>query len=126
MALLAVASAATVSKDFESPILKFDSDVSFDGTYHTTWESGNGISMEQHGTLKNAGNKELEAEEVVGSYAYTAPDGTPISLRYIANEAGYVAEGDHLPVAPPTPAYIVRALDWIAAHPQTEKPLKSL
>lgn len=82
---------------------------------------------EEHGVLKNAGVKDAEAEEVVGSVSYTAPDGTPVNLKYVANENGYVAEGPHLPVAPvdtntppPTPVAIARALEWIAAHPQPE------
>lgn len=119
---MALASAATITKDYDAPVIKYDSDVNFDGTYHTIFETGNGIVMEEHGVLKNAGNKETEAEEVVGSVSYTAPDGTPINLKYIANENGYFAEGAHLPVAPAVPAQIARALEWIATHPQTEKP----
>lgn len=55
-----------------------------------------------------------------GSYSYTAPDGTPISLTYVANGAGgFQPEGAHLPVAPPIPEAIQRALDWIATQPST-------
>lgn len=130
MALIAVASAATT----EIPIVRQEADVSFDGSYYSSFETGNGIVAEERGVLKNPGVKDAEAEEVVGAVSYTAPDGTPISLRYIANENGYVAEGAHLPVAPvdtnvpptppPIPAAIVRALEYIAAHPQPEKPSK--
>lgn len=123
---MAVASAASLTKDLEVPIVRQDTDISFDGTYHNSWEGGNGIVVEEHGVLKNLGNKDSEAEEVVGSVSYTAPDGTPIGLKYVANENGFVAEGAHLPVAPPIPAAIVRALEWIAAHPQAEEPLRKL
>lgn len=132
MAFIAVASAATS----EIPILRQDADVSFDGSYHSSFETGNGIVVEEHGVLKNPGVKDAEAEEVVGSVSYTAPDGNLIQLRYIANENGYVAEGAHLPVAPvddgvaptppPIPAAIARALEYIAAHPQTEAPLRKV
>lgn len=82
--------------------------------------------MEEHGVLKNAGVKDAEEAEVIGSVSYTAPDGTPISLKYVANGSGYHVEGAHLPVAPPVPAGIVRALEWIAAHPKVEEPVKKL
>lgn len=129
-ALIAAASAATS----EIPILRQEADVSFDGSYYSAFETGNGIVAEERGVLKNPGVKDAEAEEVVGSVSYPAPDGTPIQLKYIANENGFVAEGAHLPVAPvdtnvpptppPIPAAIVRALEWIAAHPQPEEPAR--
>lgn len=130
MAFIATAYAATT----EIPIVRQDADVGFDGSYSQSFESGNGIVVEEHGVLKNAGVKDAEAEEVQGQYSYTAPDGTPILVRYIANENGFVAEGAHLPVAPvdtnvaptppPIPAAIQRALDWIAAHPQPEEKVR--
>lgn len=130
---MAVASAATIAVNEPIPIVKQDSDISFDGSYHSSFETGNGIVSEEHGVLKNPGVKDAEAEEVIGSVSYTAPDGTPISLKYIANENGFIAEGAHLPVAPiddktppPIPAAIARALEWIAAHPEPQEPLKKL
>lgn len=52
--------------------------------------------------MKNAGNEETEAMEAQGSYSYTAPDGTKISLQYIANEDGFQPVGEHLPTPPHT------------------------
>lgn len=115
---MALASAASITKEEVIPIVRQNLDVGFDGTYVNSFESGNGIVVEEHGVLKNAGVKDAEAQEVVGSVTYTAPDGTPVSLKYVANENGYHVEGSHLPVAPPVPAAIVRALEWIAAHPK--------
>lgn len=71
--------------------------------------------------MKNAGNPETEAQEVQGSYQYTADDGTPISVSYIANENGFQPQGEHLPTPPPIPPAIQRALDFIAANPQPEE-----
>lgn len=120
-AFLAVASAAALTGNEPVPILQQDMEVGFDGTYHSSFEAGNGITMEEHGVLKNLGNKETEAEEVAGSVSYLAPDNTQIQLTYVADENGFSPKGSHLPVAPPIPAAIARALEWIAAHPQPEE-----
>lgn len=105
------------------PILRQEAEVNFDGSYHMSYESGNGIVVQEQGHLKNAGQKDAEAEEVQGSFQYTAPDGTPITIQYIANENGFQPQGAHLPVAPtppPIPAAILRALEWNAAHPEQD------
>lgn len=79
---------------------------------------------QEQGQLKNAGS-EGEASEVQGSAQWTAPDGTPISISYVANEDGFQPQGDHLPTPPPIPPAIQRALEWIAAHPEPEQPAAS-
>ncbi|XP_019867085.1 endocuticle structural glycoprotein SgAbd-2-like [Aethina tumida] len=108
----------------EVPILSQDQEVNFDGSYRTSYETGNGISAQEQGQLKNAGNPDAEAEEVQGSFQFTAPDGTPIQLQYVANENGFQPQGSHLPIAPtppPIPPAIQRALEWIAAHPEPQQ-----
>lgn len=55
-----------------------------------------------------------------GSFQYTADDGTPISLTYIADENGFQPQGAHLPTPPPIPPAIQRSLDFLAANPQPE------
>lgn len=64
-----------------------------------SYETGNGISAEEEGHLKNAGSEETEALEVRGSYKYTAPDGTLVSVTYIANENGFQPQGTHISAA---------------------------
>ncbi|XP_018571578.1 endocuticle structural glycoprotein SgAbd-8-like [Anoplophora glabripennis] len=124
-AILASASAATLTGPEPIPILKQEADVGVDGSFHHSFETGNGIVSEEHGVLKNTGVPDAEAEEVAGSVSYTSPDGTPIKLSYIANEFGFQPSGDHLPVAPvddntppPIPPAIQRALEYNAAHPE--------
>ena len=53
-----------------------------------------------------------------GSYSYTAPDGTRITITYTADENGFVPQGDHLPTPPPIPPEIQKALDFLATQPQ--------
>lgn len=86
-----------------------------------SYETGDGISAQAQGVLKNAGTQEGETQEVSGSYAYTADDGSKIQISYIANENGYQPTGEGVPVIPPA---IQRALDWIAAHPKSEEEQK--
>ncbi|XP_023312622.1 endocuticle structural glycoprotein SgAbd-2-like, partial [Anoplophora glabripennis] len=71
-----------------------------DGSYHSSYETGNGIVVNEEGVLKNPGVENLEAEEVHGSFSYTSPEGQHIYLTYLANENGFQPSGDHLPVAP--------------------------
>lgn len=69
--------------------------------------------------MKNAGSQE-PIEEAQGSFQYTAPDGAQIQVTYVANEGGFQPQGSHLPVPPPIPPEIQKALEWNAAHPEEE------
>lgn len=85
---------------------------------YVSYATGDGQQAEAQGYLKNAGVKDQEAEVIQGSYSYTAPDGTPISVIYIADENGFRAQGAHLPTPPPIPDAIQKSLQLIA---QTQK-----
>lgn len=69
--------------------------------------------------MKNFGNPQAEAMEAKGAFRYTAPDGSPIGVTYIANENGFQPSGPHLPTPPPIPVAIQRALAYIAANPDS-------
>lgn len=55
-----------------------------------------------------------------GSSQYYAPDGTPVSFTYTADENGYVAKGSHIPTPHPIPAYILESLEHNRLHPQED------
>ncbi|XP_047469451.1 larval cuticle protein LCP-17-like [Penaeus chinensis] len=93
------------------PILKDDRVQEDDGTYSFDFETGNGISFSQAGSPDGDEDAVIKA----GEYSYTAPDGTEIHLRFVADDNGFQPEGDHLPVAPEFPHPIPQfVLDQIA------------
>lgn len=55
--------------------------------YLTSYETANGIKGEETGTLKKTSDpKGTDVIVAQGSYSYTAPDGTVISLTYAADD----------------------------------------
>ena len=57
-----------------------------------SFETDNGISREEEG----------DGVQVTGSYSYTADDGTPVQITFVADENGFQPEGDALPTPVPT------------------------
>ncbi|XP_026467233.1 larval cuticle protein LCP-17-like [Ctenocephalides felis] len=107
--------AALVVADKNAEILRQGSDVQPEG-YSYNYETSNGIAAQEQGGLSG------EAIAAQGSYQFTAPDGTPIQLSYIANEGGFQPQGAHIPTPPPIPDQILRALEYIRTHPPKEEP----
>lgn len=70
------------------PITEYENEIHSDGSYQYNYASADGSRQEARGFLKNRGVKDLEAQVVQGSYSYTSPDGTPITVTYIADENG--------------------------------------
>ncbi|XP_018320474.1 endocuticle structural glycoprotein SgAbd-5 [Agrilus planipennis] len=77
------------SPDQSATILKYDNEnIGVDG-YKFDFETSNGISRNEEGTLKNGGS-ENEAIEVHGSYTYTDPKtNQKITVTFVADENGY-------------------------------------
>ncbi|EFA04467.1 endocuticle structural glycoprotein SgAbd-8 [Tribolium castaneum] len=99
-------------------IVRQSQDVSPDGSYQYSYQTENGISAEETAQVRAVGN-DLE-KTAQGAFSWTSPEGEQVSVSYIADGNGYQPQGSHLPVAPPIPPAIQRALAWIAAHPQPE------
>jgi hypothetical protein len=107
-------------------IISQQSVVNADGSFNYSFEASNGIKVEESGFVKpvidvrsgvgegttdeNAGDSQV----IQGSFSYVAPDGTPISLKYVADETGFHPEGAHLPTLPPIPGPIQEALSRLA------------
>lgn len=70
------------------PITSYQNDVNYDGTYTYSYISGDGSQQQARGFVKNLGQKEIEAQVVQGSYSYQSPEGTPITVTYVADENG--------------------------------------
>ncbi|XP_017080229.1 pupal cuticle protein Edg-78E [Drosophila eugracilis] len=82
-----------------------------EGNYNYAYETSNGIQAQESG---NPNGK-------VGSYAFVSPEGEQVALTYTADENGYQPQGAHLPTPPPIPEAILRALEYIAAHPPQQQ-----
>lgn len=92
--------------------------------YHfDSFEAANGIRQQKSGYYKtvivprlledgtNTGEQEQRNVLVqTGSWSYTAPDGTVLSLSYIADENGFQPVAEHLPTSPPIPQQILESL----------------
>ncbi|ALC41597.1 Cpr49Ag [Drosophila busckii] len=107
------ARAANAPTTTAASIIKQDNVNNADGSFNSSYETSNGIRVENVGYLKKIivpktetsdGQVIDEHEELVlvqtGSYSYSDPDGNIITLRYVADENGFQPQGDHLPVAP--------------------------
>ncbi|KAK8388664.1 hypothetical protein O3P69_020564 [Scylla paramamosain] len=99
------------SSEKEAPILKYDRIQEDDGRYNYEFETGNGISHSQSGSPGD----DTGAINKAGHYSYTAPDGTRVEMKFVANENGFQPESPLLPVAPEFPHPIPQfVLDQIA------------
>ncbi|KPI97913.1 Endocuticle structural glycoprotein SgAbd-2 [Papilio xuthus] len=101
------------------PILRYESDgPNVDGSYKWLYETGNQINAEEAGYVKNFGKGEGQEEQVAnGKFSYKAPDGSIITLQYVADANGFQPKGDHLPTPPPIPPAIQKALDLLKNAP---------
>ncbi|XP_064093995.1 cuticle protein AMP1A-like isoform X2 [Macrobrachium nipponense] len=83
-----------------------------DGRYNFDVEAENGIRASESGSPDGPEGTIVSA----GEYSYTAPDGTDVVVKYVANENGFQPQSDLLPVAPEFPHPIPQfVLDQIAS-----------
>ncbi|XP_071516029.1 cuticle protein AMP1A-like [Panulirus ornatus] len=107
------ASSKTASIDFIDvvPIVMDERVHEEDGRYSFDVETGNGIKLSQSGSPDGPEGAVVKA----GQYSYTAPDGTLVEVKFVADENGFQPQSDLLPVAPAFPHPIPQfVLDQIA------------
>ncbi|XP_043194117.1 pupal cuticle protein 20-like [Amphibalanus amphitrite] len=85
-------SAGAQSQDAQARTISEENINNGDGTYRFSFETDNGILREEEG----------DGTQVRGSYSYTADDGTPVEITFVADENGFQPEGDALPTPVPT------------------------
>ena len=96
------------------PIVHQESEISPDGSYKNSFESGNGIVVHEEGIIKDHGPEQTKV--VHGSYQYVY-NGDVVKVNYVADEHGFHPDSDILPTPPPTPEAILKLLDYLNAHP---------
>ncbi|KRT85054.1 Insect cuticle protein [Oryctes borbonicus] len=96
------------------------------GNFTFGFQAGNGIAVQESGYLKQGppvvGKSGTDQEPstiqvIAGSFSYPAPDGTNISLNYVADENGFQPQGAHLPTPPPLPESVQRLLSQLGSAP---------
>ncbi|XP_068206626.1 cuticle protein AM/CP1114-like [Palaemon carinicauda] len=106
----------------EIAIIRDDRDHGDDGRYSVNVETANGIKVTDSGAPGAKG-----AIAASGAFSYTAPDGTPVSLQYVADENGFQPQSNLLPVAPAFPHPIPQfVLDQIAFAAEQDRRGKSV
>ncbi|XP_042218150.1 cuticle protein AMP1A-like isoform X3 [Homarus americanus] len=108
------------SESKEIPIVRHDFVQGDHGSYQLDMETGNGIKVSESGAPGAEG-----AIASSGSYSYTAPDGTPVEVTYVADENGFQPQSDLLPVAPafphPIPQFVLDQIAFAAEEDARKK-----
>ncbi|XP_075168270.1 cuticular protein 47Eg-like [Haematobia irritans] len=106
---------AIVAANEDANIIRSDSEVNIDN-FKYALELDNSVNTQQEGHLNG------EEWVVKGSYAFTSPEGEQVSVQYTADENGYHVDSAQplLPTPPPIPDYILKAIEYIKAHPSPD------
>ncbi|KAB0797761.1 hypothetical protein PPYR_08754 [Photinus pyralis] len=77
------------AQDVAAYIVRFSNENDIEKGYKFGFDTSNGISRDEQGTLTNVGT-EHEAMEVVGGYQYTDPLQRKVTVTYTAGVNGFV------------------------------------
>ncbi|XP_034249944.1 endocuticle structural glycoprotein SgAbd-3-like [Thrips palmi] len=126
-AVLAVLAVVAARPQQQTPrpvaILSQDAVVNADGSFHSRFETEDGVRRQEVGQLRQLGGKDV-AEVVQGQVQYSDREGNQFDLRFTADENGYHPEGSHLPQSPPIPAEIQRSIEYNLSHPEEDESQK--
>uniref|UniRef100_A0A1A9W8X9 Larval cuticle protein 2 n=1 Tax=Glossina brevipalpis TaxID=37001 RepID=A0A1A9W8X9_9MUSC len=112
--LLACVVAAPVEDEAHAEVKELKSEVRADG-FDFSLDTSNNIHEQASGDAH--GN-------VQGGFEWDSPEGVHVKVAYVADEQGYHPTGDLLPTPPPVPVAILKALEFINAHPQKKEEAK--
>ncbi|CAH0674658.1 unnamed protein product [Chilo suppressalis] len=102
------------------PIIRLSNEMDLDGSFSYEALGADQTHYVQHSHMENLGSDKQE-QVVEGSYSYVGDNGQTYTVNYIADSNGFRASGDHLPVAPPIPEIIQRAIQYNLAE-EAKKP----
>ncbi|XP_037825717.1 pupal cuticle protein Edg-78E-like [Lucilia sericata] len=106
-----IACVAAVDDDAHAHVNKEFKKEDGHGHFSYGYDITNGIGADEAG----------DQSAVHGEFHFTTKEGVPVKVSYTADANGYHPQGDVIPTAPPTPAAILKALDYINSHPKAEK-----
>ena len=82
----------------DAGILRMESTMSEDGSFKYGFETTDPMQQDVAGQIKQIGEK--VGVVMQGSYSYESPEGETITINWVADEGGFRATGDAIPVAP--------------------------
>ncbi|XP_045135965.1 cuticle protein AM1159-like [Portunus trituberculatus] len=122
LAAVAFADYGSVGSSEEAEILQHDFVLEDDGRYNLDVKTSNGILVSQHGSPDGPEDSVVKS----GVYSYTAPDGTPVEVKFVADENGYQPQSNLLPVAPefphPIPDFVLAQIAKAAEEDRNRSP----
>ncbi|GFG37113.1 hypothetical protein Cfor_05775 [Coptotermes formosanus] len=78
------------------PIITANFDLNpIDNSYNFNYVAGDGSERHEVGVVENPGTP-VEGSAVQGSYSYTSPDGTPVTVNYVADNFGFQPVGPNI------------------------------
>ncbi|KAK3854059.1 hypothetical protein Pcinc_039435 [Petrolisthes cinctipes] len=105
------AARSAIDSSEEIQVLRHDLVMEDDGRYNLDVETANGIVVSQSGAPEGPDDAVVKS----GSFSWTAPDGTPVHVKFVADENGYQPQSDILPVAPefphPIPQFVLEQIE---------------
>ncbi|XP_044750883.1 endocuticle structural glycoprotein SgAbd-3-like [Coccinella septempunctata] len=119
----------SIQPSANATIINKTEQVNEDGSFSYSFETSDGIRVQQNGFLKksdnipasSADNQEAQNESIqvlTGGYSYVAPNGETIQIQYTADENGYQPQGSHIPTVPPSQPNVINSLEQINNSPQ--------